>query len=78
MDICKYKNIFGEERKGLHSFRIFDIAIIDLLLTILFAYFISKKYNYNIKLILFLLLILSVIIHKIFCVKTTLTNIFFD
>jgi hypothetical protein len=26
---CKYKNIFGEEGKGVHSYRIFNIAIVD-------------------------------------------------
>jgi hypothetical protein len=31
--LCKYKNMFGIPNKGLHSYRIFNIAIVDLTLT---------------------------------------------
>jgi hypothetical protein len=36
--LCQYKNIFGEVNKGVHSYRIFNIAIVDVLLTIIGAY----------------------------------------
>ena len=32
--LCDYKNILGEPNKGLHKYRIFNIAIVDVLLTI--------------------------------------------
>jgi len=41
LDLCKYKNILGDPGKGVHSFRIFNIAIVDVLLTILAAYILS-------------------------------------
>ena len=76
---CKYKNIFGKVNEGLHSFRIFDIAIIDVLLTF-FTAFIIKKFNskYNYYIILLLLFILGIFLHRIFCVKTTIDNFFFE
>lgn len=36
-DLCKYKDILGRPNEGVHSFRIFNIAIVDVLLTILAA-----------------------------------------
>lgn len=78
---CKYKNIFGEPGKGIHSFRIFNIAIVDVIGTILIAYLISKYYKinknyiYNFFIILLLLFIASILIHKLFCVNTTITKL---
>ena len=71
LGLCKFKNIFGNVGKGIHSFRIFNIAVVDVLLTIIGAYFISlclPEYNYF--LILILLFILGIILHRMFCVKT--------
>lgn len=39
--LCKYKNILGEPKKGIHSIRVYDIAIIDVILTIIGAYIIN-------------------------------------
>ena len=80
MNLCKYKNIFGKPNTGVHSIRIFNIAFVDLFLTILGGYFINKYYfdNNNFLLILLILLLLSIIIHKLFCVDTTLTKYFFS
>ena len=47
--LCKYKNIFGKVGKGVHSYRIFNIAIVDVILTFLLAFIIQlllPKYNY--------------------------------
>ena len=35
--LCKYKNALGVPGKGLHSYRIFNIPIFDVLFTILGA-----------------------------------------
>lgn len=76
MSLCKYKDIFGKPNEGVHSYRIFNIAIIDTVLTIILGYFIAKYYKLNLLYVLVGLFILATIIHKIFCVKTTLTNFF--
>ena len=41
MDLCKYKNILGVPGNGVHSYRIFNIAIVDVILTVIVAYIIS-------------------------------------
>ena len=47
--LCRYKNALGKPGKGIHSFRIANIAVADVLLTFLLAYVlwvILEKYNY--------------------------------
>ena len=44
MNICifsNYRHIFGKENEGIHSIRFMNVALIDYLLTIVFAFFIS-------------------------------------
>jgi len=41
--LCNYSELFGKVGEGLHSYRIFDIAIIDVIATIIGAYFLHKK-----------------------------------
>jgi ABC-type spermidine/putrescine transport system permease subunit I len=76
--LCQFRDIFGESRTGIHSYRFFDIAVVDTLATLVLAYLLAT-YNskWNTKNIFVFLIILSVFIHKIFCVETTLTNLVF-
>jgi hypothetical protein len=78
LDLCKYKNILGEPDKGVHSFRIFNIAIVDILLTILAAYILSYFTNYELIYTLIFMFILGIISHRIFCVRTTVDKVLFD
>jgi len=73
--LCKYKDIFGKPKKGIHSYRIFNIAIVDTLLTIVLAFIISYSFKKTFFLVFLILMIISIIVHKIFCVETTLTNL---
>ena len=77
--LCKYKDIFGKVAEGVHSYRIFNIAIVDVILTFLLAFIIQlllPKYNYYH--ILILLFILGIILHRMFCVRTTIDKILFN
>ncbi len=78
MTLCKYANIFGKSGEGAHSVRIFDIAIIDVLATILVAWIISKKFHKNFKVVLIVLFITGIIIHRVFCVRTTVDKVIFN
>jgi hypothetical protein len=76
--LCQYKDMFGKVGQGIHSYRIFNIAIVDVLLTILGAFIIHlflPKYNYF--LILLLLFILGIILHRLFCVRTPIDKFLF-
>lgn len=77
MNLCKYKDIFGKVNTGVHSYRIFNIAIVDTVLTIIGAKIIADYFKVDFIKVTIILIILSVLIHKLFCVPTTLTKIFF-
>jgi hypothetical protein len=42
---CNYKDILGKSNEGVHSIRIFNLAIIDILFTIIAAYLISIYFS---------------------------------
>ena len=76
--LCQYKDLLGKVDEGIHSYRIFNIAIVDVLLTILGAYiihlFVPKSNYYYILILLFLL---GILLHRIFCVRTTVDKLLF-
>jgi hypothetical protein len=75
---CNYKDILGKSNEGVHSIRIFNLAIIDILFTIIAAYLISIYFSVSFYITLFLLFLLGIIFHYIFCVKTTVDKLLFD
>jgi hypothetical protein len=77
-DLCQYKDIFGAPNTGLHTYRIFDIAVIDLLSTIVVAYIIYRVLSYNFTCVLLFLLLLGIVMHRLFCVRTTVDKLFFS
>ena len=77
--LCKYKNFFGKPHEGIHKYRICNIAIVDVILTIFLAliiYLFIPEYNYFY--ILILLFLLGIILHRIFCVRTTIDKLLFE
>jgi hypothetical protein len=74
---CSYKDIFGKVNEGVHSYRVFDIAIVDFGLTILAGFIISRVFNYNIIVVLVLLFLLGIIMHRLFCVRTKVDQLLF-
>jgi len=77
MDLCKYKDILGKPNKGIHSYRLFNIAIVDVVLTIIGAYLISLFISTSFMYTLIALFILGIILHRIFCVRTTIDKLLF-
>lgn len=75
--LCKYKDIFGKPGTGAHSYRIFNIAIIDVIFTIIFAWLIAKWMNWCFWKTLLGLFILGIILHRLFCVRTTIDKLLF-
>jgi len=74
---CPFSEIFGKPNEGVHSYRIFNLAIIDILLTIIGAFIIAKLFNYNFMVILIIIFILGIILHRLFCVNTTINKFIF-
>lgn len=71
MSLCQYKNIFGKPKEGVHSYRIFNVAIVDVILTILAAVLISFFGKFSFIKTCFILFLLGIILHHLFCVNTT-------
>jgi hypothetical protein len=78
MDLCKYKNILGVPGQGPHSYRIFNIAIVDVLLTLILAYIISYIYKISFVKTSTTLFILGILLHRVFCVRTTIDKLLFS
>ena len=75
--LCQYKNSLGVPGEGIHKYRIFNISIVDVILTIILALFLSWVFSINFWLMLVFTFLLGIILHKIFCVKTTVDKILF-
>lgn len=77
MELCKYQNMFGKPGEGAHSYRIFNIAIVDVIATLLVAYIISKYTQYKFIHVAITLFIIGIIAHRLFCVRTTVDKLLF-
>ena len=44
---CKYKDIFGKPSEGVHSIRLFNLAVVDIIMVIIGGLFIAHYFNYN-------------------------------
>ena len=75
--LCKYKNIFGREKQGVHSIRIANIAIVDVISTIIGGIAIGYFFKLNILYTCIVLFILAIILHRLFCVNTTINKLLF-
>lgn len=77
IDLCKYKDIFGRPREGAHAYRIFDIAVVDVAATVVVAFIIARVFGLVFWKSLVVLFILGIILHRMFCVRTTVDKFFF-
>jgi hypothetical protein len=77
MSLCKYKNALGIPDKGIHSYRMCGIAIFDVIMTIILAFLISYFFKISFFYTLLFLFILGIILHRLFCVRTTIDKLLF-
>ena len=75
--LCKYKDIFGKPNTGLHSLRILDIAIFDVLCVIIIGMLISNTFKMSLLYTIISLFLLGIILHRLFCVRTTVDRLLF-
>ena len=76
--LCEYKDIAGTPNEGIHSYRIFGLAAVDVTGTLGIAYIIHRYTSIGFPTAALFLLLSSLIVHKLFCVDTTLTKLVFD
>ena len=77
MNLCKFKDILGQPGKGIHSFRIFNIAVFDVILVLLFSWILSRFVNFRMIYIAIIVFFVGIIAHRIFCVRTTIDKLLF-
>ena len=69
--LCKYRDLFGNPNTGVHSYRIFDLAITDIAMTIVGALLVSYAFRWNPWSTMAGVFLLGIVLHRAFCVRTT-------
>jgi hypothetical protein len=69
--------MFGAVGTGAHSYRIFNIAIVDVLLTVLAGYLLSWYFRLPLIWTVVALFLFGIIAHRAFCVRTTVDKLLF-
>lgn len=77
-NLKEYKDMFGAPNTGVHQYRILDIAVVDLGVTLGASYLISKKLKISYYKTVVSMLLLGIVIHRIFGVKTKVDKLLFD
>jgi uncharacterized membrane protein YcaP (DUF421 family) len=68
----EYRHIFGKEKKGIHSYRLFNFAIMDIIFTIIGSIILTYFLKINVFILFIILILLGILLHYLFCVETTL------
>jgi hypothetical protein len=77
MSLCKYRHVFGREGEGIHSFRFMNVAIVDVLMTVVAAIVVSYITEWNVCYVTTFLFVLAILLHRLFCVNTTINKAIF-
>ena len=77
MNLCKYKNALGKPGTGIHSIRFMGVAIMDVIMTIIGAALIAYFTKYSFFKVAIILFILGIILHRLFCVRSTVDKLLF-
>jgi len=77
MNLCKYKDVLGRPKEGVHSWRIFDIAVVDVALTLVVAALITWYSQIPLWQTSLALFIAGIVLHRAFCVRTTVDKLLF-
>lgn len=75
--LCKYSEIFGKPNQGVHKYRFIGLAVIDVIMTIIFAFLISFYMKWSLFYTTLGLFLLGIICHRLFCVRTTIDKLLF-
>ena len=77
--LCQYRDSFGKVGEGLHAYRVFDVAVVDVVLTVCGAYIIRRLWFPQHAFIHILLawFVAGIVMHRVFCVRTTVDKALF-
>jgi hypothetical protein len=74
--LCKYKDILGVPGRGVHSYRLFNFAVMDVIMTIIASFIISLIFRVSFLWSFIFLFLFGEVLHYIFCVPTTFMKVF--
>jgi hypothetical protein len=77
IDLCKYKNLFGVPGEGIHAFKIYGISVWDTLIAIGIALIIAWVTGWYYWQTTIGFLLLGIVVHRVFCVRTTIDKMLF-
>jgi len=69
--LCQYKNALGIPGQGIHSYRFMNFAVADVVMTIVFGYLLAWVFRWNAVITIGGLFLLGIVLHRVFCVRTT-------
>lgn len=70
-------SILGEPNEGIHAYRVGNIAIVDVALTVFAAWVVARLTNKSLWAVLLVFFILGIVAHRIFGVRTTIDKLLF-
>jgi hypothetical protein len=77
LGLCKYKDVFGAAEEGVHAVRLFGMAAIDLVLTVLLGMYIAWHFHINFVYVMLALFCVAILAHRLFCVNTAINKLLF-
>jgi len=75
--LCQYKNILGIPGEGIHSYRFLNLAIADVVMTILGGVLLAWIMKWNVFITVGSIFLLGIVLHRLFCVRTTIDKLLF-
>jgi hypothetical protein len=75
--LCKYKDMFGKPNTGVHSHRVFNLAVTDVLMTIIGALLLAYFFKWNPAYTVSGAFLFGILLHRLFCVRTTIDKFLF-
>ena len=69
--LCRYRDALGKPGTGVHAHRIAGVAAVDLALTVVAATLLAWWLDWSFGYTFIGLFIVGILVHRAFCVKTT-------
>ena len=73
-----YSDTFGKPNTGFHSIRFFNIAILDVIVTIIVAVMLANAMKADILFTILFCFLCGILIHRLFAVRTTVDKMLFQ
>jgi hypothetical protein len=74
---CPFGNIFGKPNEGIHRYRLFGLAIVDVLLTMLVIWWLHWMTKYDWRVLTIVVLAMMVAAHRLCNVRTVTDRLLF-